>query len=57
VGLGLAAPICGAALPFQGVDPFPIPGCSGPPIRAVIRVRLAALPIPILPLIPDREAW
>jgi hypothetical protein len=56
VGLGLAAPICGAALPFQGVDPFPIPGCSGPLIRAVIRVRLAALPIPILPLIPDREA-
>ena len=46
VGLVLAAPGCGAALPSAGADPVPIPGCHGGPIRAVdplIRVRLAVL--------------
>lgn len=46
VGLVLAAPGCGAALPSAGADPFLILGCSCPPIRAVIRVRLAALSAP-----------
>ena len=43
VGLGLAAPGCGAALPFAGADPVPDSGGEEPPIRALIQVRLAAL--------------
>ena len=43
MGLGLAAPGCGAALPSAGADPFLIAGCPGLPIRAVVPVRLAAL--------------
>jgi len=45
VGLVLAAPICGAALP------------SAVPIRAVIRVGLAALSGPDPPPIPDPAVW
>ena len=43
MGLVLAAPVCGVALPSAGVDPFLIPRGEEPPIRAVIQVRLAVL--------------
>jgi hypothetical protein len=42
VGLGLAAPGCGAALPSAGADSVPDSGGEEPPIRALIRVGLAA---------------
>ena len=56
-GLVLAAPGCGAALPIHAADPFLIPGCPGPPIRALIQVRLAALSDPDSAADLDPAVW
>jgi hypothetical protein len=38
-GLGFGrADVWRVVLPSAGADPFPIPGCPGPPIRALIEV-------------------
>jgi hypothetical protein len=57
VGLGLAAPGCGAALPSAGADPVPDSGGEEPPIRVLIRVGLAALSGVVPAADPDRGVW